>query len=70
MTEKELENELKYLELSVEKLKLMALNRKRKNKWEYQQYQCSDSDIERVCTTIRKCSLKIKQYAHFVGKPL
>lgn len=70
MTEKELENELKYLEISVEKLKRMALKRKHEKEWHYRGEQCTDTDVEQVCNSIRKSSLIIKQHAHLVGKML
>lgn len=70
MTVKDLENELKYLEISVEKLKRMALNRKIQKEWRYRTCHCTDTDVEQICNSIRKSSLTLKQHAHLVGKPL
>lgn len=68
MTEKELDNELKYLEISVEKLKRMINSRKRERQMDYQSNQCADSDVMQVCSAIRKSSLMIKKHAHLVGR--
>lgn len=70
MIEKDLENELTYLEISVEKLKRMVLNRKHEKEWRYRMYHCTDTEVKQICNSIRKSSLIIKNNAHLVGKQL
>lgn len=67
MDAKDLEQEIKYLEIFVEQLKLMMLNRKRKAIYDYKTFQCTDSDVRRVCSNIRKSSLVIKRRACQLG---
>ena len=68
MKPRNLENNLKLLELSVAELRHMVDMRKDAREMDYKMFQCTDSDVIRACDNIRKSSLVIKQHAHLVGR--
>lgn len=68
MKPRNLENELKFLELSVAELRRMVDMRKETGEMAYQIFQCTDGDVIRMCDNIRKSSLVIKKHACLVGR--
>lgn len=68
MINKKLDNELKFLELSVAELLNIVKIRREAHEDSYKVLQCTDSDIIRMCDNIRKSSLTIKNHAHLMGR--
>lgn len=68
MKPRNLENDLKFLELSITELRRMVDMRKEAGEMAYKIFQCTESDIIRMCDNIRKSALTIKNHAHLVGR--